>query len=84
MVMVMDVAFHELMVTGVPFRDTALVPRVAPKPVPVMTTWVPTGPVVGEMPEMFGAGAAAEEMETLSKVAVAREVLVSALTAKPM
>src|SRR5271169_5379468 len=66
MVMVMEVALQELTVTGVPLSATTLLPCVAPNAEPLMTTWVPTGPLAGEIPEMFGAGAAAVEMETLS------------------
>ena len=83
MVRVMEVALQELIVTGAPLRFTALPPCEAPNPEPEITTCVPTGPVVGEMPEIFGAGAATVEIETLSKVAVANLVLSSLHTARP-
>ena len=44
----MDVALHELTVTGTLFKVTRLPLCVAPKPVPVIATGVPTGPDAGE------------------------------------
>ncbi len=70
-VMLMDVAPHKLTVACVPFSSTTLLPCVAPKPVPVITTWLPINPVVAETLVITGAGAAAVLTETLSKVAVA-------------
>ena len=37
-VMLIDVALHELMLTGMPFNITPLLPCVAANPVPVITT----------------------------------------------
>jgi hypothetical protein len=84
MVMVMDEALHEFTVTGAPLKVTTLLPCDAPKFEPVTTTCVPTGPLVGEMLEMLGAGTETVEIETLSKVAVASIELLSLLTASPM
>ena len=70
-VVLMDVAPHELTVACVPFSSTMLLPCVAPKPVPVITTWLPINPVVAETLVITGAGTAAVLTETLSKVAVA-------------
>ena len=81
--MVMDEAPHEFTVTGAPLKVTTLLPCEAPKFVPEITTCVPTGPVVGEMLEMLGAGAETVEIETLSNVAVASSELLSLLTARP-
>jgi hypothetical protein len=38
----------------VPLKVTVLVPWLAPNPLPAMTTAVPAGPEVGDMPEMLG------------------------------
>ncbi len=43
----MEVSLHELIVAGTLFRVTRLPACVAPKPVPVITTVVPTGPAAG-------------------------------------
>jgi hypothetical protein len=51
---------------------------------PVIVTWVPTGPVVGEILEMTGAGAAVELVETLSNVAVPSVEVLPLYTAKPI
>jgi hypothetical protein len=82
MVMLMDVALQVLMVTAAPFSSTALFPWVAPNPVPESTTWLPMDPVVAEILLITGAGAEVELTETLSKTAVASEVL-PLFTAKP-
>jgi hypothetical protein len=82
-VMLMDVAPHELTVACVPFSSTTLPLCVAPKPVPVITTWLPIDPVVAETLVIIGAGAAAELIETLSKVAVAWAELLPLFTANP-
>ena len=71
------------MVTAAPFSSTALLPCVAPKPVPEITTWLPIDPVVAETPVMTGAGAAAVLSDTLSKLAVASEEVFRLLTANP-
>ena len=83
MVIVSDVALQLLIVTAAPFSSTVLPPCVAPKPVPAITTWLPTDPVVAETPVIAGAGDCAEPTETLSNVAVANEAVVRLLTAKP-
>src|ERR1035441_7982508 len=74
---------HRLMVTGVPFRSTTLSPCVAPKLLPVISTWLPTEAVVVDMPVITGAGTATELIDTLSNVAVSRVALVWLLTARP-
>src|SRR5690242_3479635 len=83
MVMLREVVLQELTVTGMPWSSTRLPPCVAPKPVPVIATGLPTAPVVTETPVIMGAGADAELRETLSKVAVAVVELLPLLTASP-
>jgi len=71
-------------VAAIPLNVMVLLPWLAPKFEPVTVTDVPTGPDAGERLAITGAaGGAGEETETLSKVAVARAELVSALTANP-
>src|SRR5229473_1499025 len=70
-VMVMDVALQELIVTSAPFSSTTLLPWEAPNPVPEINTGLPMDAVVAEMLLITGAGAEAELTETLSKTAVA-------------
>jgi len=82
-VIVIAVPLHVLIVTAVPFSRTALPPCEAPKPEPLITTWLPIVPVVAETLVMTGAGAAPELTDTLSNVAVAREDVVRLLTASP-
>src|SRR5215467_15348617 len=83
-VIVIDVALQLLTVAGAPFNWTALLPCVAPKPEPVIITWLPTDPVVAETAVIAGAGAAPEFTDTLSNTPVAVEDVVRLLTAKPM
>jgi hypothetical protein len=83
-VIVMEVALHELIVTAVSFRRTALLPCEAPNPEPEMTTWLPTGPVVEDRLVITGAVIAVELSDTLSKVAVNRVDLFVLLIARPM
>ncbi len=83
-VMVIEVALQVLMVAGAPFSITALLPCEAPKPVPVITTWLPTDPEVVDRLVITGAGEAVELTDTLSNVAVPRLEVLSSLTAKPM
>jgi hypothetical protein len=71
-VTVIEVPLHELIVIGASFNNTTLPFCVAPKPVPVMTTGLPTGPVVADTDVITGAGEAVELTDTLSNVAVAR------------
>ena len=82
-VMPIEVALQEFTVAAVPFSSTWLLLCVAPKPVPVIITWLPIDPVVAETLLITGAGAAAELTETLSKVAVARAEALPLVTAKP-
>jgi hypothetical protein len=83
-VMPIEVLLQELIVTNVPFKVTILLPCETPNPVPVMTTWSPIGPAAAETLLITGVGVAAEFIDTLSNVAVARLVLSSLLKAKPM
>ena len=69
-VMVIEVALHVLTVTGDAFSVTKLLPWLDPKPEPVITIWLPMGPVVAETPVIAGAGKADELTETLSKVEI--------------
>jgi hypothetical protein len=71
-VIVMEVALQELIVTGTSFSSTSLLLCVAPNPVPDITTWLPTDPVVLETPVITGPGAAVELIDTLSNVAVVK------------
>src|ERR1700728_1381254 len=61
------VLLHELVVTGDPFNSTTLSACVAPKLLPVITTWLPIEAVVGDNPFITGAGFALELTDTLSK-----------------
>jgi hypothetical protein len=82
-VMVIDASLQALTITGEPLSNTTLLPCVAPKPEPEITTWLPTGPVVAESPLITGPGAPAELTDTLSNVAVARAPLAPLTTTKP-
>jgi hypothetical protein len=82
-VMLMEVALQELIVTGEPSSITTLLPCVAPILEPVIATWLPIEPVVAETLVITGAGAAAEFTETLSNVAVAKAVVLPLFTARP-
>jgi hypothetical protein len=75
MTVVIEAEFQLLIVTGEPFSVTTLLAWIAPNPEPVITTCVPTGPVVADRPFITGAGAAVELIDTLSKVAVERLAL---------
>ncbi len=63
---------HRLTVIGVPFSTTTLPFCMAPKLLPMISTWLPTEAVVGDKPLITGAGAAAELIDTLSNVAVSK------------
>jgi len=52
---------HETQVTGVPLNVTVLVPWVVPKPLPTITTVVPTGPLCGVMRVILGVACARNE-----------------------
>jgi hypothetical protein len=71
-VIVIAVALHELILTGRVLNVTTLPFCVAPKPVPLITTWLPASPVVADRPVMTGAGEVVELTDTLSNVAVPR------------
>jgi hypothetical protein len=83
-VIVIEVALHELIVVGAPFKRTALPACVAPNPVPEMATWPPTAPVVADTEVITGAGFADVSTETLSKVAVPKVDVPPLVTNKPM
>jgi hypothetical protein len=83
MVMVMDVALQDLIVTAVWFSSTTLLPCKSPNPVPPITTWLPITPFVAETLVITGAGAELELTETLSNVAVARAVVLPLVAANP-
>ena len=83
-VMLIVVLFQLFTRTGASLSMTKLPLCVFPNPVPVIVTWLPTGPVVAETEVMTGAGAVAEAMETLSKVAVAAAEVLWFVTAIPM
>ena len=84
MLMLIEVALQEFMVTTASFSSTALLPCVVPNPEPLITTCVPTAPVFREREVISGAGADAVLTETLSKLAVATAEPSFALTARPM
>ena len=78
--MTMEVLLQELIVIGASFNVTTLPASEAPKPVPEMTTWLPTEPVVAERPVMTGAGMEDVLIDTPSKVAVASDAAFRLLT----
>ena len=82
-VMVMDLALQDLIVTTLWFSNTTLLPCKSPYPAPPITIWLPITPFVAETLLITGAGAEAELTETLSKVAVARAVVLPLVTANP-
>jgi len=82
-VMLIDVSLQELTNTGVAFKVTTLPPCEAPKFAPVITTWLPTVPVVAEIFVMTGAGIPNEPTDTLSKVAVASDEVLPLFTINP-
>jgi hypothetical protein len=84
MVVMIEVLLHELTVIGELFSNTKLLASEAPKPEPVISTWLPIDPVVAEMPVIAGAGAAVELIDTLSNVAVANAEVLPLVTANPM
>ena len=49
---------QDTQVTGVPLKVTVLLPWVVPKPLPIMTTDVPTGPLWGVMSVILGVALA--------------------------
>ena len=79
-----DVALQELIVTGTPLSVTMLPLCVAPKPVPLMVTLLPTDPVVAERLVMTGPGVAVELTDTLSNVNVSKVELAWLHAARPM
>jgi hypothetical protein len=85
-VMLIDVLFQVLIVTGIPLKITALVLCDAPNPEPEMITWLPTGPVVVERLVITGAGDPdpGKLTDTLSNVAVAMLELDPLLTPRPI
>jgi hypothetical protein len=82
-VVVIEVAVHELTVAGVSFKRTTPLPCEAPKFDPLITTWLPAGPVVAETLVITGAGFAAELIDTLSIVPVYKAPVLPLLTANP-
>ena len=67
-----------------PLNDAELVPWLAPKLAPVIVTDAPGTAVFGDMLEIDGANICGLKLfETLSKVAVAREVVLPLLTPNP-
>src|SRR5690242_3149364 len=78
-VKVMDVALQELIVATLPFRRTTPLPAEVPKPVPEMTTWLPTDPVVAEKVVIAGA----DVIDKPSNVPVYNAPVLPLLTARP-
>jgi hypothetical protein len=83
-VTVIDVPLQELIVSAEPLSSTTLLPCEAPNPVPEITTWLPTEPVVAETLVIKGAGLAVVLTDTLSNVSVYVFVVLPLLTASPM
>jgi hypothetical protein len=69
-VMLIEVSLQELMVIAASLRSTALLPCVAPNPLPLIVTLLPTDPVVVESPVMTGGVVVDVVTDTLSNVAV--------------
>jgi hypothetical protein len=82
-VTVIEFAAQELIVTGTAFSVTMLPAPLGPNPDPEITTWLPTGAVVADTPEMYGLGVTVEFTETLSYVALDRAVVLLLLTPNP-
>jgi hypothetical protein len=83
-VITIEVALQEVIVTGVPFKVTVLPLCGGPKPEPTIITWVPAFPVVAETLAMQGADELEGLTVTLSKVAVVVAVVVPLVTARPI
>ena len=79
----MEVPLQKLTVIDKSFKVTSPVPWDEPKPVPTIETRLPTEPVVPEVLVITGAGIFVEFTDTLSNVAVAKDVVVASLTARP-
>jgi hypothetical protein len=82
-VITIPVSVHELTVIKDPLSVTRLPPCRTPKAEPVIRTSFPTEVVVAERLVMAGPGDAAELIETLSNVPVARELVFRLLTYSP-
>jgi len=80
-VMTIEVALHELTVTGTSFNSTS---PAFPNPEPEIAIWLPIEPVVADTLVIAGAGVDSELTETLSKVPVPRVDVIWLLTAIPM
>jgi hypothetical protein len=74
-VMLIEVSPQEFIVTGVALRVTTLFPWDAPKLAPLIITWLPIAPVVAETLVTTGSAVTDELTDTLSKLAVANEVV---------
>jgi hypothetical protein len=75
-VTMINVLVHESIVMGALFNNTRLPFCEAPKPDPLMVTWLPTEPVVAETLVMAGPGFAVELTDTLSIVTVVSDEVV--------
>jgi hypothetical protein len=83
-VMVIDVALHELIVADISLRSTTLLPCEAPNPEPETTTWLPADPVVADRLVITGTEFVGVLIDTLSNVAVDAVVVLPLLTPNPM
>ena len=72
-VIVMDVSLQLTIGKGLSFSVTALPFTVAPKPEPLMTTWLPIDAVEVDRLVMTGAVVVAELTDTLSKFTLVTE-----------
>jgi hypothetical protein len=82
-VAVIDVSLQEMMINAKPLSIATLPSWEVPNPVPEIVTWLPTDPVVAEIPLMTGGVDEAEVIETLSNVAVASAELVPLAVTRP-
>jgi hypothetical protein len=82
-VAVTDMSLQELIVIGTAFNVTILPPCEAPKFEPLITTCVPTFPVVADTPVMTGAVFVVELTDMFSKFALTSED-VPLFTARPI
>jgi hypothetical protein len=64
----MVVSLQEAGVAATPAKVTVLVPRVAPKPLPLMLTEVLTGPDTGDRVEMCGPAADPKRISTAARL----------------
>lgn len=82
-VTLIELSLHEVTVIGIALRVTTLPACEDPKLEPEITNGLPVTPLVAETLEIMGAGAVDELTDTLSNVAVAKEVVLVLVTTNP-